>query len=227
MSSRLLLAQRDFLSLEREMNGLYLGACLESIRWGSETSVLYQLSAREMIHFVKAWQNQNEGEAKNRFIPTELEEAYRSLELPYREEGCPRDKDHKKRIKDISGRERCGEIKEVLTEGDGVIEVADLLSDQMRKKRFYEFGRDPAYFEKPVNQESWIDPCYALIVKPEEVLALETILERKTIVKGLPFVEDQRLIFPFDGWTLAAYIKKWSEQRENPPYFKKDLDNNV
>ncbi len=41
--------QSQFLLQGNTMQSRYLGACLDSCRWGSETTVMYEMNVKEMI----------------------------------------------------------------------------------------------------------------------------------------------------------------------------------
>ncbi len=49
----------DFLKAEDRMKDEYLGACLDYIRWGSQTHVMYEFGTLGMIGFIQAWMELN------------------------------------------------------------------------------------------------------------------------------------------------------------------------
>ena len=51
--------QIKFLLQPGNMEGRYLGACLDSGRWGSQDSVMYDLGIKGLIDFIQNWMGQN------------------------------------------------------------------------------------------------------------------------------------------------------------------------
>ena len=51
--------QTEHLMKNQNMKGLYLGACLDSCRWGSATTVMYEMSERGLVEFIQNWMQQN------------------------------------------------------------------------------------------------------------------------------------------------------------------------
>jgi len=100
--------QAEFLVQKENMKGEYLSDCLDSCRWGSQTTVLYDMSIKQMISFIQKWMQQNKHNFQNLFNERKIEEAYTKFELPYiNYELCPRNKEHEGVIKDLTGRLRC------------------------------------------------------------------------------------------------------------------------
>ena len=107
-SKRVPKEQAEFLLRDGNMEGRYLGACLDSCRWGGKTTVMYEMSLYDMISFIQNWMQQNEDGFCNRFNEKEVCDLYAGLELPYiNHDACPRDKGHKGRIRDFDGKLRC------------------------------------------------------------------------------------------------------------------------
>ncbi|MEA2003919.1 MAG: hypothetical protein U9O53_03080, partial [archaeon] len=100
--------QAEFLLRDGNMEGRYLGACLDSCRWGDKTTVMYEMSLDGMISFIQGWMEQNEDSFCNRFNEEKECAFFTGIELPYIDhDACPRDKEHKGRIKCFDGKLRC------------------------------------------------------------------------------------------------------------------------
>ena len=100
--------QTAFLLESDHMKGKYLGACLESCRWGSPTTVLYEMDITDMVHFVQVWLKQN-----NENFSSLFHYFNDKVELPYINfEVCPKNEDHKYTVFDVAGMLRCGYRKE-------------------------------------------------------------------------------------------------------------------
>lgn len=87
----------------------YLGACLDKIRWGSPTTVMYERSTLEMIDYILEWIKLNI--EKLIWNPNPVPSDFK---LPHiNHEVCPRNPVHTKTFKDIGGRVKCAhrEIK--------------------------------------------------------------------------------------------------------------------
>jgi hypothetical protein len=100
--------QAEFLMLPGNMDGLYLGACLDSCRWGSMTSVMYKMNPQDMIAFIQSWMQQNKGIFERRFHEEDIDRMYNYFYLPHiNHKVCPRDKSHRGMARDLGGRLRC------------------------------------------------------------------------------------------------------------------------
>ena len=183
--------QEIFLRRKENMRGLYLGACLDSIRWGGQTTVMYEMGNIKMISFIRNWMRQNEGNFQDLFHERGIDELYKRFELPHTDHKvCPRDKGHKERVMDRGGRLRCAHVdrkklrssfiqsyrsgdRMVFLERDPLYEVPE---DENHWSR-----RDKALIEKYDAEEPTaeiIDPCYVIISDKGRVLSFETILNR-------------------------------------------------
>ena len=97
--------QAEYLVKSGNMNGEYLGACLESIRWGSQTTVMYEFSVRDLVFFIGTWMAHNPDNFERLFHLKNNE-----AELPHIvHEQCPAEEAHIKTIRDRAGRLRCAE----------------------------------------------------------------------------------------------------------------------
>src|SRR5438309_764494 len=95
---RSLREQKEYLKGSRNMGELYLGACLDSIRWGGQTSVMYEMTIPEMVSFIDFCMKQNSDKFEKLFHEKKIEEMSTHFELPYIEhDSCPRDEVHKGR----------------------------------------------------------------------------------------------------------------------------------
>ena len=50
----------NFLMQEEMMNDEFLGACLDYIRWGGQTTVMYELGTKGLVNFIQHWMNLNQ-----------------------------------------------------------------------------------------------------------------------------------------------------------------------
>lgn len=233
------------------MNGLYLGACLDSIRWGAHASVMYEMNAKGLMKFIQAWMRQNTPGFDERFHERRIDELFEKFELPHISyEQCPRDEKHSGTIIDMEGKVRCAYVHRSVGKGrryDLFLESFDDVSHCRRRK----------FNSAVVN-----DACYAIISDETVVLSLEKIIDRLKLHRNpvmvycknpktgvirdgcapeivrlmtpeqlkiydpyLPCpghrIEPEKIEFPFDGWALALFVQKWYEQCDNPPWFDK------
>ena len=70
-------------------------------------------------------------------------------------------------------------------------------------------GRERCGYQS--RKEGLLDVCYEVISEKNTILPLEMVIDRLKL-KSKGSVYKDYLQFPFDGWTLAAYAKKWHEQ---------------
>ncbi len=195
------------------MRGLYLGCCLDSCRWGSEVTVKWDMTPREMAGFVDYWIQQNPGTYAQLFHKILAGD---NIKLPYRgvidHSHCPRDAKHNEIINDGAGRIRCAHVEhERISSRAYAFETEDSLTKLSVLEYIDKFA--PA-LELVVLHE----PCYAIIKdlrKP--VLALETVIARLRLPSSMPYYKEHSE-FPFDGWKLAHYVEKWHQQQSAPLY---------
>ncbi|NOQ55416.1 MAG: hypothetical protein GQ477_01275 [Nanohaloarchaea archaeon] len=93
-----------------------LGECLNDIKWGGQTSVMYTMGISDMISFIQNWMEQNEGNFQNLFNDKETYDFFIGTTLPYTEHDvCQRNESHKGQIRDFDGNIRCAysEIKKI------------------------------------------------------------------------------------------------------------------
>lgn len=198
--------QTRFLLKNGNMKGQYLGACLDSCRWGSTMTVMYEMDVNEMISFIQNWMKQNKDNFRGLYHEKKIEELYKKFELPHiHHEKCPRDENHRGILRDLDGKLRCSASKEQKLKPSYVqtYEIFDEES-QTTKKTYYE--------EKPfclVPDDEWDEPsldeevkkyqaemekyeqeeenfvvkdtCHAIISDKDYVLPLETVIKRLNI----------------------------------------------
>lgn len=112
--------------LDNHMQNVYLGLALDSCRWGSPVTVLWDMDVRGMISFIQNWMQQNEGHVKELLHERKLEEIYTKFELPYLDKEC---EGHKRKL-EINGRVYCGEyevkemnLKEIIFSEDPYVQI--------------------------------------------------------------------------------------------------------
>ena len=228
--------QAEYLMKNENMKGLYLGACLDSIRWGGEISVMYKLSVSEIVNFIDNWMKQNQGNFEQLFHEKEIGELYKKFELPYIEnKKCPKEESHTGRIKDLLGVVRCAHETpiEMRKTFSSRMDLYDHLS-QLRKYQYFENEPVPdipsdlleqdgipkgwenewrEYLQKQTryeNEEPQViakDLCLAILSERDVVFSLEKILERLKENSG-----QLDSIFTFDGWDMGFYVQRWWEQ---------------
>lgn len=231
--------QLEFLMQNGNMKGKYLGACLDSSRWGSQTTVMYEIDIKGLINFIQNWTSQNPENFQQLYHEERIEKLYTKFELPHIDyKVCPRNENHKGTVTDLSGRVRCAH-KEEKRFRPSFLEVYGSYLDKLANISRLDFveshprnlGYDKEDPELQLLLDKWnteertavyADFCYAILSDKEYILPLETILKRLEVTS--PFYERQgNTEFPFDGWDLAFYVKKWYEQFPNgqAPLFEK------
>lgn len=213
-------ARAEFLMQNNFMYNEYLGECLELIRWGGQTTVMYEFGTNNLINFIQHWMELN----KDNLIWADKSPPER-FTLPYiKHDVCPENKKHIKTIKDQAGRIRCAhksiikEDTEEFTEpvpdcysvisDEGIIlsleEILDRLNLEPRNKIVYCHAIGPC--ERLGELDDWTRESYKL-------------------TKICPGHEEEnnKTMHPFCGWTLALYVQKWHEQVPDgkAPVFKK------
>lgn len=193
---------------QSRMKNEYLGACLDYVRWGGQTTVMYEMSTLELIDFILEWMVQNREN-----LIWHPENPPEEISLPYIDhKNCPVNKDHKGRIKDIDGRIRCAhKVKEIGSSRDErcyaiisdkgcILPLEEILDRLNLENTFYiiyciEHGLSDT-FTPP-----W-ERAKCKLYGDEECLG-HTVWPSRTI-------------HPFDGWYLAWYVQKWFEQKRKP-----------
>ena len=242
-SHRMPKEQAEFLMQNSNMKGEYLGACLDSCRWGSQINVMYKISIRGMADFIKNWMQQNEGSFTDLWHEKQIEELYTKFELPFiHHEICPRDKKHnlKEVIKDRGGKLRCINRSEKKLKPSFITSYThfDELSGMKRVEYYEDAPRNPfdcgdEVEELSLKQEEELEKfeqeeptavidniCYAIISNREVIMPLETTLKRLNLRPE----RSNEIEFPFDGWDLSFYVQKWYQQLSDgkAPIFEKN-----
>lgn len=196
--------------LQDSMSGEYLSTCLNKNSWNSlHFTRVYDTGIRGLVSFVQNWIQRNEGNLDNLWHEKQIGKIYQRLKLPHlNNKTCPKDKNHKEKIKDLNGKIRCVHKTEINLK-PSFIECYDFFdkSAHIKKKYFYErapngkinhslennfymfdierYNLDP---EKQHREESKLfeqeksipltDICYTILSDKGTILPLETILKR-------------------------------------------------
>ena len=181
--------QAEFLMEGRNMKGRYLGACLDSSRWGSPTTVLYEMNIRGLISFIQNWMKQNEDNFENLWHEKTIEDMYKKFELPYiQHESCPRDKNHKKIIMDMGGRVRCAHVSEEKLRPSFVKDYSAGLDNLSGMEQICFYEDKP---REPLPDCAWNEETGRLLPEFEEKdKAYQKELERFEQEEPVPFVTD-------------------------------------
>lgn len=225
-----------YLMKDGHMKGRYLGQCLDSCRWGSIMTILYEMNNFQMVEFVKEWMKQNKDDLRFHYRPLPVD--FDVPRIDYKV--CPRDSEHKGKNLDLEGRIRCAaEDKKELREA--LIESYTHYDDfsQSKRKEYLEFHLDDWELEKYENAPRITvkERCGAILSDKGSVLPLAEVIDRLDIFQGSsvfckgetckdPFLKEfdldrkcfghvinNHLEFPFDGWYLAWNVQKWYEQK--------------
>jgi hypothetical protein len=197
----------EYLMKLGNMEGKYLGACLDSCRWGSMTTVAWDMNVRGLMSFIQKWRDEN-NDNEDLYHEEPIDKLYTKFELPYiNHEKCPRNKKHENNFLDGEGRLRCGH-RSIDKMKPSFIQEYDRGYDELSQMKIKGFCEDkpsdPSYLddnddyirpephfsnyskkikkydsEKPI--EEIVDVCYAIISDKDSVLSFETILERMNL----------------------------------------------
>ncbi|MDP3734337.1 MAG: hypothetical protein Q8R37_03840 [Nanoarchaeota archaeon] len=234
--SRSVEEQTDYLLQSGKMAGIPLGACLDSCRWGSKTTTVYEMSVQGIVSFIQNWMAQNPDNYQQLFHERPLEEIYTKLELPrIKHEKCPRDEKHQGTVTDFEEKKRCTFRKkrhfrpsfmESYKEFD---ELAQLERKHYYERDFTTSREKRIYLQEKDQMTEITDHCYAILSDKDVILSLETVLRRLNlypetnvkVFKDTPPKPTNKYQFAGDGWDVAAYTQKWYEQlpgAELPPF---------
>lgn len=248
--NRLPKEQAEFLMDDNHMEGKYLGECLDSCRWGSITTVMWEMTVREMIDFVKNWMRQNHDNFQNLWHERKIEELYTKFELPYvHSDKCIVGSEHSRTVYDNGGRLRCAYAVWSVERAKPLKSVIE--SDE--EEEDVDDAEDEDDAEEVVEVHN---ACYSVISEKGLVLPLETVIKRLMLnpkierdvcndwvysgckrIDELPEEDREyrcetlvcpghdrptnKLEFPFDGWDLAFYVQKWWEQaQDKAPWYE-------
>ncbi len=224
-SGRMPKEQARFLKHTGNMREKYLGACLDSCRWGSITTIMYDMNIKEMVSFIQNWINQNPKNFQSLWHEHAIEDLYTKFELPFiNHKTCPKNKEHTRTIKDLGGKLRCAhkvEINSVPKKQDFcytiLSDIETILSLETILRRL---NLNPEFQTVYCGGYPYsIEPCKKLHKLNAEERERYSLFHR---CMGHTELTNQ-IEFPFDGWTLAFYAKKWYEQLPNgqAPLFEK------
>ena len=195
-----------YLLKDGNMKGKYLGACLDSCRWGSIVTVMYETGVDGLIGFVQEWIRQNEDNFEKIY---HKEEIPKDFKLPYIQHyKCPRDDGHEKIINTLDGKIRCNYKTEESYKPSFVTVFENYDMESQMKKKHYDhmiishsipddawddntgeidsfYKEDLKQYEKQIEvfeneKETFIvtDTCNAIISDKKSILPLETIIKR-------------------------------------------------
>ncbi len=167
---------------DERMKGEYLGTCLDYIRWGGQTTVMYAVNTSELMDFIQHWINLNKDNLiwNNKPLPEKFS-------LPYiNHEFCPNNKEHKGAIMDLGGRLRCANKSKQILHGEiDSYDFFDKESNTLKtgyceKNTEEDFEKITETSEEILNtKKHQIDNiCYAILSDKGNVLSLEKVLDR-------------------------------------------------
>jgi len=232
------LAEMSYLMEDGNMEGKYLGQCLDSSRWGGMTTIMYEVNPFTMIDFIKNWMEQNKDDLKFHY-----DEPWPEFELPYVDyDVCPRNSKHSLRARGFDGTMRCIEEEDKELKKDFLLTGIDFDHLSKSRGRYYrEQGMfDEEEYEEYINATDMVtvrERCGAILSDKEATLSLLDIIDRHNVFGGRraickPYCKDEwmidlygekhncfghypvkdYLIFPFDGWYLGRNVEYWYNQ---------------
>ncbi len=171
-----------YLMNDQRMKGEYLGACLDYVRWGGQTTVMYAISTSELIDFIQHWIKLN----KDNLI-WNVEPPPERFKLPYiNHDICPTNKSHKGLIMDLGGRLRCANKSKQILYGE-ICSYNFFDKEADISKTGYSEKNSEDNYEKITETNDEIlntkkhqidDVCYAILSDKGSILSLEKILDR-------------------------------------------------
>jgi hypothetical protein len=205
----------SWLMQDGNMRGEYLGACLDSCRWGSMSTVMWDTNIRGLMGFIQNWREQNSDD-ESLYHERSIQEIWEKFELPHiHHQTCPRDKNHTGTITDLSGVVRCAHIERkklrpsfIKTYEEGY----DRFSRMDRLEIFEESPLNPGIhasehetdiyhkqrelWESEEQSEVVTNPCYAMISDMKLILPFETVLRRMNLMPEYKTVYCASIEFP-------------------------------
>lgn len=143
----------NFLMEGSNMFAKYLGACLDSCRWGSQTSVMWDVGYKEMIKFIQNWINQNPNRFQTLFHEKDINEIYTKFELPHiHHEKCPTNSGHTERLIDFGGKVRCAHVDFKKLKPDFINDWFSYYNDNAKMKKVL-FNEEEPYHSIP--EDAW------------------------------------------------------------------------
>lgn len=240
--------QAEYLMQGKHMQGMYLGAALDSSRWGSTMTTLYEMSVKELVSFVQNWIGQNHDNFEKLFHERKIEELYKKFELPHiHHTSCPRDSSHKGLIDDLDGRTRCSQMTEqsfkpsyvtywTLNDPHAGFERREYFEDRpnlpVPLEALTQFGEliDEAWrpefdwYERETEKYEKEEATFVVRNMCSAIISdKRMILPLEEILSRLNLrsAEESKTEFPFDGWDLAFYVQRWHEQTPDVPLYNK------
>jgi len=195
--------------MQGNMKGQYLGRCLDSCRWGSQTTVMYEMTVRDMISFIENWMHQNDENFQDLWHERTIEELFEKFELPHiHHENCPVKEYHIGTIEDLGRRIRCSYKLKPITNLNVCYAI---LSDKQRILSL----------ETVLNRLNLRPKFKRVYINPE--LGINEPRDLMSESNSVHMEPNDKVEFPFDGWDLAFYVQKWYEQLPNgtAPVFEK------
>ncbi len=168
------------------IKGEYLGACLDHVRWGGQTTVMYAVNTFELMDFIQHWINLNKDNLiwNNKPLPEKFS-------LPYiNHEFCPNNKEHKGTIMDLGGRLRCANISKQILYGE-IYSYNFFDKESNMFKTGYSEKNSEVDFEEITETNDEIlnqkkhqidDICYAILSDKGNILSLEKVLNRLNLL---------------------------------------------
>ena len=217
--NRTVKGQAKYLMKPDNMHGKYLGACLDSCRWGGQTTVMWEMNIKEMISFIQAWFEQNKKIFKHLFHERKIKDLYKRFDLPHiHDETCRRDNKHTETIKDLAGRLRCAhETKKYLKPSFITSYNPFDRHAQMDKFEFYESEPlnplpTPDPFDDAMNMEDIIEMHKEEYEAYQEELYLyetEKPVEIRNICYSI--ISDKHMILPLETILRRLNLEKEGE----------------
>ncbi len=203
----------------------YLGVCLDEIRWGSQTTVMYEKSTLGMIDYILEWIKLNQGNLlwHEKQVPV-------NFTLPYiKHDLCPRNEKHEEVFRDIGGRVKCAH-REIKRFKPSYLTSYDFFDDLSQTKRTEFFEQSPQEellfdeddikahgkkrirelelkheqelleYEKEEATEEVLDVCGAILSDVGTILPLEELLNRLNLQKTGP-----RVYCAKNGYVLESF----------------------
>jgi hypothetical protein len=191
--------QMKFLMEDNNMKGQYLGACLDSCRWGVATTVMWETDVRGLMALIEEWRKQND-DNPSLYHERRIEDIYAKFELPHiKHEKCPASKEHEGTIKDVAGRVRCSQERLQLFR-PSFIEAHGIGFNELAQMKEFYFGENEPFNPMLIpdnseerNDEYWEakklwdseeqsvevkDVCYAILNDSALILPFERVLDR-------------------------------------------------
>ena len=105
--------QMEWLMKSGNMRGKYLGACLDSCRWGAATTVMWETNVYGLMNLIDNWRKQN-NDKESLYHELTIEEMWKRFELPYIDhKSCPRGEKHTGTFLDRTGIVKCSHIEKI------------------------------------------------------------------------------------------------------------------